>query len=115
MKSNGIVPQVTDGYTVEDISAAIEKTLEVTPYIQCYETKEEGKHVFHLLTIELCFNPSFKLISCSTRSINYDDTNNEDHVLDGDKHGATVKCPSNTPIIYTDNFPKLRGQQQQEL
>lgn len=103
LKDGGIVPQASsDGYHLQDITAAIEKTLKVTPYIQCYLSKEGKEHVYHLLAVELCLNRSFEPVSCSSRS---------ELSWNADRYGATVKCPKDALIIYSDNFPEAKKQE----
>jgi len=102
LKSNGVIPQASaTGYHLNDILSAIEKELKVTPYVQCYETKEGGDRVYQLLAIELCFNRSFQPINCSH--------SNTEAVLNGQLYGnGATKCPLDAQIIYSDNFTKTK-------
>jgi len=101
LKDGGIVPQTSPtGYHVNDIEAAIRKETKALPYIQCYESKEEGKHVFHLLAVEICLSRSFEPVDCSHKHHSESELQQN-----GDYNGATLPCPTDSMILYNDNAP----------
>lgn len=92
LKDAGIIPQARRGYSVGEISKAIETSVGAKPYIQCLVSKESGVPVDHLLAVELCLDKSFKPVDCSAKS--------KLHA----KFKGVAPCSDDHLVQYTDKF-----------